>query len=85
MNDASEAGDAGTGEKGNLLLEVIEEGGRIVEVASPDNYTEKCWAAYGDAANWEDKLSRLEAWIGGELPGVIAGWRDEPVPATPRR
>lgn len=73
-----DSGDVETGEPdkaGNLMIELIEDGGRVVGNFSPDNYTDDCWANYIDDETWELKVARVEDAAAISLPTQIKEWQ----------
>lgn len=68
LNDASGAGDDEPGVRGNLMLDVVAQGGRIVGNWSVGNYTDECWQAY--TGEGLEELQRRLTQI-AELNGAI--------------
>lgn len=57
--DSGDADDGLYGVHGNFMLDIIEEGGRIVGGCVPNNYTDECWVNYDDDLEWTGRLESL--------------------------
>lgn len=64
LRDAGAFGDAEDGEKGNFFLSAVYWGGQIIIGYAPHNYTDECWVSYTDTAEFESRLSDIEAQAG---------------------
>jgi len=60
LTDSSDAGDDEAGKEGNYMLEIIADGGLVLGMFSPHNYTDMCWADYSNEGEWHTKRLMLE-------------------------
>ena len=71
--DSGDADDGVYGVHGNVILDIVEHGGRIVGGFAPYNYSDRVWADYDDDREWEHRLEIMNDCI-WETKSIVDGW-----------
>lgn len=79
MVDSGDADDDIPGFRGNFIFRTSDDHDAHTSYG-PDNYTDACWADYGDVDAWQAKLADVRSQIGRYI-SFIEDWK---AAATPK-
>jgi hypothetical protein len=74
--DSGDTDDGIYGVHGNFIFNLVEEGGHVIGMCIPGNYTSGVWVDYTDSVEWERRLDAIIAGL-DEAYKIIAEWRKE--------
>jgi hypothetical protein len=74
--DSGDADDGIYGQHGNFVLDIVEEGGRIVGGITPYNYSDDVWVDYSDDAEWDQRRQDIIRSL-YDVAALVERWLSE--------